>query len=184
MTADGGRPRKEGYEGSTKARWEKVCCLASDTRRLRHFHIENGAGWELGSWRQSAGALQPHPWFAGSRDAGVDIPRRRTSCPIVQPNSLPHLPRNPTLSSSEKKLCKSERIARTRVNREGFTGKGERMDETSSSRAPGIATRRVCIADGLQNRLMNLVGEPTNGHTILRNSETRRSQCLCKYEGR
>ena len=47
MTADGGRPRKEGYEGSTKARWEKVCCLASDTRRLRHFHIENGLGGNL-----------------------------------------------------------------------------------------------------------------------------------------
>ena len=169
-------PQKPGGDG---------VCLASDTRRLRHFHIEKGAGWELGSWRQSAGALQPHPWFAGSRDAGgLHIPRRRTSYPIVQPNSLPHLPRNPTLSSSEKKLCKSERIAHTRVDREGFTGKGERMDETSSSGAPGIATRRVCIADGLSNRLMNLVGEPTNGHIIPRNSETRRFQCLCKYKGR
>ena len=89
-----------------------------------------------------------------------------------------------TFSSYERKFRKSERIARIRVIREGFTGKGERMDEVSSSRAPGIATRRVCIADGLQYKLMNLVGEPTNCHTILRDSETRRFQCLCKYEGR
>ena len=31
----------------TAARQEKVCCLASDTRRLSHFHIENGLGGNL-----------------------------------------------------------------------------------------------------------------------------------------
>jgi hypothetical protein len=51
-------------------------------------------------------------------------------------------------------LFASQNECANRVNREGFTGKGERVDGTSSSRA-GIATRRGRIAGGLQNQLMN-----------------------------
>jgi hypothetical protein len=39
----------------------------------------------------------------------------------------------------------------------------------------------ACIADGLRNELMNPVGKTPNGHTFLKNSETRRFQCLCNY---
>jgi hypothetical protein len=49
--------------------------------------------------------------------------------------------------------------------REGFTGKGERIDGTSSSKAPGLL--RGCIAGGLQNQSMaTIVGRFDNAREL------------------